>query len=82
MTTFQATNSITRRYLKRGELIAKRRAEAESAPHSGTVLKAVDKAVNGILTLRSKFEESGGMCLPEVALYNTGYRKSKSVTAR
>lgn len=28
MTKFIATNSVTRRYLKRGELMAKRRAEA------------------------------------------------------
>ena len=82
MTTFKATNSVTRRYLKRGELIAKRRDEAQSAPHSGTVLKAVDKALKDTLTLRSKREESGGVCLAEVALYSAGHRKSESVTAR
>ncbi|UIW10379.1 hypothetical protein [Flyfo siphovirus Tbat2_3] len=40
------------------------------------------KAVNGTLSLRSKREESGSACLPEVALYNAGHRKSESVTAR
>lgn len=85
MTTFKATNSITRRYLKRGELMAKRRAEAQSAPHSGAVLIAVDKAVNGTLSLRSKREESGSVCLEQVAIFAAGHRTSRkegSVTAQ
>ena len=42
----------------------------------------VVRAVNGTLTLRSKREESGGVCLAEVAIFNAGHRKSESVTAR
>jgi len=46
------------------------------------VASRVDKAVNGTLTLRPKREESGGMCLPEVAIFNAGHRKSENITAR
>ena len=32
--------------------------------------------------LRQPKEESGGACLPQVAMYSAGYRKSENVTAR
>ena len=31
---------------------------------------------------REPKEESGGACLPQVAIFSTGYRKSETITAR
>ncbi|EDT6446358.1 hypothetical protein AC313_002779, partial [Salmonella enterica subsp. enterica] len=43
MTKFIASNSVTRRYLKRGELMAKRRAEAaHNALNGGWKVKVGD----------------------------------------
>lgn len=41
-----------------------------------------DKALNGTLTLRDRSSESGAICIPEVAIYQAGHRKSNQVTAR
>ena len=82
MTKFIASNSVTRRYLKRGELMAKRRAEAAQNELQGVKhdMSRVDRATSlGSLRDESNY---GGCCLPEVAVYSAGYRKSKEVTAR
>lgn len=43
----------------------------------------VVKAVTGTLTLRNKPVEETGCCLPQVALFNAGHRKSeRNLTAR
>lgn len=84
MTNLIATNSVTRRYLKRGELMAKRRAEATpkaSQEDSRKKLSRVDVAIS-LGSLRDS-NTSGSACLPDVGLYAAGYRNSKdSVTAR
>lgn len=84
MTNLIATNSVTRRYLKRGELIAKRRAEAApdaSQEASRKKLSRVDVAIS-LGSLRDS-NTGGSACLPDVGLYAAGYRNSKdSVTAR
>lgn len=41
-----------------------------------------DKALNGTLTLRDRSSESGAICIPGVAIYFAGHRKSVSVSAR
>ncbi len=41
-----------------------------------------DKALNGTLTLRDRSSESGAICIPDVAIYFAGHRKSVSVSAR
>lgn len=48
---------------------------------SGCSSLKVARAINGP-SVRDVKEESGAMCLPDVALYAAGYRKSESVTAR
>lgn len=54
---FAATNSISRRYLERGELIAKRRAEAaESNARVDVSAERVSRAVSAP-SLRDKHEE-------------------------
>lgn len=54
---FAATNSVSRRYLKRGELIAKRRAEAaEGKAHVDVSAERVSRAVLAP-SLREKREE-------------------------
>lgn len=54
---FAATNSVSRRYLKRGELIAKRRAEAaESKARVDVSAERVSRAVSAP-SLRDKQEE-------------------------
>ncbi len=42
----------------------------------------VSKALNGNLTLRDRSSESGAICIPDVAIYFAGHRKSNQVTAR
>ncbi|HCB1065413.1 TPA: hypothetical protein MYN30_001077 [Klebsiella variicola subsp. variicola] len=84
MTNLIASNSVTRRYLKRGELMAKRRAEAaQNEAHKAECKSRVDLATS-LCSLRDKPEQesTGSMCLPEVALFAAGHRKSKQVTAR
>lgn len=83
MTNLIASNSVTRRYLKRGELMAKRRAEASQnvAQEVKKDMSRVDRATS-LGSLRDS-NTSGSACLPDVGLYAAGYRKSKdSVTAR
>ncbi|MDX7440936.1 MULTISPECIES: hypothetical protein [Citrobacter freundii complex] len=82
MTKFIASNSVTRRYLKRGELMAKRRAEAAQNALHGVKhdMSRVDRATS-LGSLRDS-NTGGSACLPDVALYAAGYRSSKSVTAR
>ncbi|MBJ9257263.1 regulator [Citrobacter amalonaticus] len=54
MTNFTANNSVTRRYLKRGELMAKRRAEAsQNASQRITDMHRVDRATS-LGSLRDK----------------------------
>lgn len=82
MTKFTASNSVTRRYLKRGELMAKRRAEAaqnasQEVKHD---MSRVDRATS-LGSLRDK-ESGSAMCLPDVAIFAAGHRRSKQVTAR
>lgn len=48
---------------------------------SGCSSMKVARAINGP-SVRDVKEESGAYCLPDVALYAAGYRKSESVTAR
>ncbi|MBS6076120.1 MAG: hypothetical protein KIB03_14750 [Citrobacter freundii] len=83
MTKFIASNSVTRRYLKRGELMAKRRAEA--AQDASQVVKHGMSRVDRATSLGSLRDSNtvGSACLPDVGLYAAGYRNSKnSVTAR
>lgn len=81
MTTLIASNSVTRRYLKRGELMAKRRAEAaHGASQEVKHMSRVDRATS-LGSLRDN-SSTGSACLPEVAMYAAGHRKSKQVTAR
>lgn len=82
MTKFIASNSVTRRYLKRGELMAKRRAEdAQNASQERKLdMSRVDRATS-LGSLRDS-NTGGSACLQDVALFAAGYRSSKSVTAR
>ncbi|MEZ3141813.1 hypothetical protein ACBQ88_22405 [Citrobacter braakii] len=82
MTKFIASNSVTRRYLKRGELMAKRRAEAaQNASQERTLdMSRVDRATS-LGSLRDS-NTGGSACLPDVALYAAGHRKSGQITAR
>ncbi|MDU5684205.1 MAG: hypothetical protein E6017_01260 [Kluyvera cryocrescens] len=82
MTKFTAKNSVTRRYLKRGELMAKRRAEAaqNASQEVKCNMSRVDRATS-LGSLRDK-DSGGAMCLPDVAIFAAGHRRSKQVTAR
>lgn len=87
-------NAKSRRMRERGEHYAAYKAMCDDARVearkidnafsrlSGEATGRVAKAVNSTLTLRSKREESGGVCLAEVAIFAAGHRKSDSVTAR
>lgn len=82
MTKFIASNSVTRRYLKRGELMAKRRAEAvqNASQERKQDMSRVDRATS-LGSLRDS-NTGGSACLPDVAIFAAGYRKSGQVTAR
>jgi len=83
MTNFIALNSVTRRYLKRGELMAKRRAEASQNALQQESRKStrVDRATS-LDFPRDYVAGESGQCLPEIALFAAWHRKSKQVTAR
>ena len=82
MTKFIASNSVTRRYLKRGELMAKRRAEAAQSALQGVKhdMSRVYRATS-LGSLRDS-NTGGSACLPDVAIYAAGYRDTKQITAR
>lgn len=82
MTKFIANNSVTRRYLKRGELMAKRRAEAaqNASQERKQDMSRVDRATS-LGSLRDR-NTGGSACLPEVAIFAAGHRKSEQITAR
>lgn len=87
-------NSKSRRMRERGEHYAAykalcdtdramaRKLEAAFTKLSEGCTAKVARAINGP-SVRDVKEESGAMCLPDVALYAAGYRKPvESVTAR
>lgn len=82
MTKFIASNSVTRRYLKRGELMAKRRAEAaqNASQERKQDMSRVDRATS-LGSLRDS-NTGGSACLPDVAIFAAGYRNTKQITAR
>jgi hypothetical protein len=79
--------------MKARELRKRLRAEAhrEQLDYAGRIDRAYKKLSTGCSltvsraisspSLRSK-HESGSACLPEIALFNAGYRKSETITAR
>lgn len=71
-------NSRSRRYRQRGELMAKRREDAEMARK---ISKAWSKLTH-VDRPSQKEEYAGSCCLPEVAIYRAGHRKSDNITAR
>lgn len=52
----------------------------EAAPAIEHHMSRIEKAVSSP-SLRDR-NEGGAVCLPSVAIYNAGYRKSENVTAR
>ncbi|QGU87048.1 transcriptional antitermination N peptide [Erwinia sorbitola] len=87
-------NSKSRRMRERGEHYAAykalcdadrlmaRKLEAAFTKLSEGCTPKVARAINGP-SVRDVKEETGAMCLPDVALYAAGHRKpAKSVTAR
>lgn len=81
MNTLVAKNSVTRRYLKRGELMAKRRAESCSPEKVDAISERVEQALRAP-NWREPKEDNGSACLSQVALYAAGHRKTNNVTAR
>lgn len=78
MTTFIAHNSVTRRYLKRGELMAKRRSEASPDTSQESSRKTrVDRAITTATTLGMMGKEvsEGSACMPEISIFAAGHRK-------
>lgn len=65
---------------KASEAIEQTRFERRIVSALSSCNQRVEKAVLSP-SLRDR-HESGAACLPEVALYAAGYRKSESVTAR
>lgn len=70
---------------------ARRQAQREQAMQDASLARRVanstcstrvTKAVLLAEISRTKYENSGSTCLPDVALYAAGHRKSKGITAR
>ncbi|MEL7628742.1 hypothetical protein AAGW04_07020 [Pectobacterium aroidearum] len=72
-------NAKRRKYLKTGAFFAQKDADRELAKK---ISKAWAKLTRVELPRRSEPEYSGSCCLPDVALFRTGHRKSENVTAR
>ena len=73
---------IERRKLEREQLAAESRLEQRIESIVTGCSGRVSKALNGTLTLRDRSSESGAICIPDVAIYYAGHRKSVSVSAR
>lgn len=65
---------------KASEAIEQTRFERRIVSTLSSCNQRVEKAVTSP-SLRDR-HESGAACLPEIALFNAGYRKSESITAR
>ncbi|NHW96213.1 hypothetical protein G9X48_11925 [Cronobacter sp. HA18006] len=72
---------------------ARRAAKIEQAQQDASLARRIEQKLSGCVradkaaslgSLRCKEEDerSGSICLPNVALYAAGYRKSKQLTAR
>ena len=70
---------------------ARRQAQREQAMQDASLARRVanstcntrvSKAISLAENSRTKCENSGSTCLPDVALYSAGYRQSKDITAR
>lgn len=72
MTILASDNARNRRRAKR----AAERDQVAGPQHISRIEKAVSSP-----SLRDR-HESTSVCLPEIALFNAGYRKSETVTAR
>lgn len=65
---------------KASEAIGQTRFERRIVSTLSSCNQRVEKAVTSP-SLRDR-HESTSVCLPEIALFNAGYRKSESITAR
>jgi len=72
MTILASDNARNRRRAKR----ASEREQVAGPQHISRIEKACSSP-----SLRDR-HESTSVCLPEIALFNAGYRKSETVTAR
>lgn len=68
---------IERRKLEREQLAAESRLEHRIESIMSGCSGRVSKALNGTLTLRDRSSESGSICIPDVAIYQAGYRNSR-----
>ncbi|MGQ5784960.1 hypothetical protein ACN2W4_20960 [Serratia marcescens] len=71
-------NAKRRKYRKQGEFLAKKDADRELA-------KKISKAwakLTRVELPEQKPVYSGSCCLPGVAMFSAGYRKSNKITAR
>jgi hypothetical protein len=74
MTILASDNARNRRRAKRAA--EREQAAKQCMPHLSRIEKAVISP-----SLRDR-HESTSVCLPEIAIFNAGYRKSESITAR
>lgn len=87
ITILASDNARNRRRARREALREQANADASLSRKitviaSGCSSLKVARAINGP-SVRDVKEESGAMCLPDVAMYAAGYRKAtESVTAR
>lgn len=72
MTILASDNARNRRRAKR----AAEREQVASPKHISRIEKALSSP-----SLRDR-HESTSVCLPEIAIYNAGFRKSRAITAR
>lgn len=72
---YRAQRSAEHHAKKRAEMLARQLELAEANGCSGRVTNALTGP-----SLRQK--HSGPICLPDVAIYQAGYRKSDVITAR
>lgn len=83
-----SNNSKAARFKARGELMAKRKADAELAAKIDRAFKKLSTGCSGrtlkAISLPSVKEQetTGSICIPDVAMYQAKFRKSGCITAR
>ncbi|EEY3536644.1 hypothetical protein DFY81_10395 [Escherichia coli] len=71
-----------RRQAQREQAMEEQRLARKIALKLSGCVRADKAASLGSLRCKEEDERSGSICLPNVALYAAGYRKSKQLTAR
>ncbi|MEI7219084.1 hypothetical protein WCT79_18985 [Pectobacterium carotovorum] len=75
-------NAKRRKYLKTGAFFAQKDADRELAKRIDIAFRKLSGEFDRPFIKAKEQEYLGSVCLPQVALFNAGHRKSENLTAR